>query len=554
MNREFRVFLATSKGNQEFVLPDKKSETSLADNLASRGSPLNTRCGQKGICKGCVVKLISGRLTMNSRIIEAPAEIRSCQCQAIPSSVLSLEIPPRSLMSYNPRIMSDFAIGIPFSQDPLFNNVERDVKRFGLAVDLGTTTVVVLLVDLQTGKILAQASDFNAQIHLGDDVLTRIQLCSVDPATVVRMQEAVVGNCLVPLIRQVIAQENVSFDCLAGMIVSGNTTMLHLLAGEDPTPMGVVPFTPRFLNSRRLQSNSIGFDFDRNENDSNPFEICLLPGLAAYVGADLTAGIYATGMHYSEAPTLLTDIGTNGEIILKYGENLWGCATAAGPAFEGAGLSCGMRAVEGVISRIAFPDPLKAPVCEVIGQRSSGRQPLGICGSAYLDFLAEGRRIGLLDGRGRFEPAFCESLPPGYILNMESGKAFSLLPNLKEPITISEQDIAQLLQAKSAIAAGMEILLKRAGINTSQVEKLYLAGGFGFNVDIPNAIACGLLPGLNPRQVEVVGNSALAGAYICLLDRNALVQMETIRQRIEIIELNLDPDFEDRYINHLSLP
>lgn len=552
MSNTVRLSLSTPKGRQEFILEKNEAQNSIVEILTRRGFPLNTRCGRRGICKGCVIKLVIGQLVENAEVIEAPAELRSCQCQTLPFSEISLEVPARSLLSYEPNVMTDFAIGIPFGHDPLFA-VKNGEKRLGLAIDIGTTTIVVLLVDLETGDILARASDFNRQIHFGDDVLTRIQLCSDDPGMVDRFQEAIARKNLRPLIQKTCSEASVSPDELAGITVAGNTTMLHLVADEDPTSMGAVPFTPRFLEHKRLRSDQIGLDLKSGESGLAPLDIHLLPGLAAYVGADVTAGIYATGMHYNEKPTLFLDVGTNGEIVLKYGDCLLGCATAAGPAFEGSGLSCGMRAVDGAIDHIQLREAPEAPVCQMIGNEQTNRNFRGVCGSAYLDFLAEGRRIGLLDERGRFEADFCEALPPEFVLNTENGKAFSLIPNLKDPIIISEHDIAHILQAKAAIAAGIEILLARAGLAPYEVERLYLAGGFGFHIDIPNAITCGLLPGFHPDQVEVIGNSSLAGAYIALLDRNALAEMESIRENIEIVELNLDPQFEDRYINHLSL-
>ncbi len=552
MNDSVRLSLSSPNGQQEFILEKKEAQTSLAEIMARRGHPLNTRCGQRGICKGCVINLTIGQLLENTEVISAPAEIRSCQCHTLPGSEISVEAPARSLLNYEPRVMADFAIGIPFGHDPLFET-RKGETRLGLAIDIGTTTIVVLLVDMATGEILARASDFNRQIHFGDDVLTRIQLCSDDPTLLGKLQEAIVTNTLTPLIRQTCSQASVSPDDLAGITVAGNTTMLHFLAGEDPTPMGMVPFTPRFLEHKKLQTDQIGLDLDSAESVLPPLDIHLLPGLAAYVGADVTAGIFTTGMHFKEKPTLFTDIGTNGEIVLKYGDCLLGCATAAGPAFEGSGLSCGMRAVDGAIEHIRLREPPDAPICQLIEQNPSARRPVGLCGSAYIDFLAEGRRMGLLNESGRFDAAFCATLRQEFVLNTDDGKAFSLNPKLKDPITISERDIAHLLQAKAAIAAGIEILLTRAGITPDDVDKLTLAGGFGFHIDISNAIVSGLLPGFHPDQIEVVGNTSLAGAYVALLDRNSFAEMESIRKNIEIVELNLDPEFEDRYIDHLSL-
>ena len=305
------------------------------------------------------------------------------------------------------------------------------------------------------------------------------------------------------------------------------------------------------------------------------------------MGADLTAGAFATGLVYDEGPSLLVDVGTNGEIILKRGGHLSGCATAAGPAFEGAGLTNGVRATVGAISHIALkaiPDPLNSesgmsvslgnsqvsakqtgatpvpltpdnqthPHTLIIETEKIGQgMPIGLCGTAYVDFLAEGRTTGFLTERGRFAEGFTDQTIPwkdyGRALRVATGTG-------KVDIVITETDIAGLLQAKAAIAAGILTLLERCGLTPAQIKNLYLAGGFGLHLNRVNAIACGLLPGFVPEQIEVVGNTSLGGAYLALLDCGALDEITRAGTKMDVIELNLDPGFEDRYIEQLSLP
>lgn len=562
MNNKTAISVATPRGRHTLHIERKDTANSLADNLGQHGVPLNTRCGQKGICKGCIVNLTGGQVKDDKKIVTAPVELKSCSHNLIAGETVSLEVPARSLLIYTPHVMKDFKIGIPSAHQPIIGD-NGELGKLGFAVDVGTTTVVVILVDLLTGKILAEASDFNRQIHYGDDVLTRIQLCSTDPAMVKTLQDAIVRQTILPLADEVCDRAGVSLDeTIDAMTVVGNTIMLHLLKGEDPSSMGYVPFTPLFLEHLLVHSSEIGL----YSNDNKPKEdssikrnfnmdVHLLPGLAAYVGADLTAGVYTTGMLYDEGPSLLIDVGTNGEIIFKHGDTLLGCATAAGPAFEGSRLTCGMRAVENVISHIRLNELPEKINYDMIKGEGSAHIPSGICGSAYVDFLAEARRIGLINQAGRFDEEYIRSLSPDFILSAEYGRAFSLTPkNKNNPIVISEADIASLLQAKAAIAAGMLTLLAQTNLNPYKVKKLYLAGGFGFHLDIENAITCGLFPDFHPEQIEVVGNTALGGAYLSLLDRNAIDEMEEIRQKITIIELNLDPHFEDRYIDNLSLP
>jgi uncharacterized 2Fe-2S/4Fe-4S cluster protein (DUF4445 family) len=269
------------------------------------------------------------------------------------------------------------------------------------------------------------------------------------------------------------------------------------------------------------------------------------------VGADLTAGALATGLAYDDGPVLLVDVGTNGEILLKHGDHIFGCATAAGPAFEGAGLTNGVRATDGAIAHVALqanPFHLKT---EKIGHQS----PVGLCGTAYVDFLAQARSIGLLTSTGRFDAAAVPDATDRLMPWKDYGQAIRIAVGPgKTDIVIAETDIANLLQAKAAIAAGILTLLERRGLTPARVKKVYLAGGFGLHMAKENAIGCGLLPGFEPTQIEVVGNTSLAGAYLALLDCGALDEMNRAARKMDVIELNQDPQFEDRYIDQLHLP
>jgi uncharacterized 2Fe-2S/4Fe-4S cluster protein (DUF4445 family) len=280
----------------------------------------------------------------------------------------------------------------------------------------------------------------------------------------------------------------------------------------------------------------------------------LLPGVAAFIGADITAGVFATGMVFDPAPSLLVDIGTNGEIVLQGGGRLTACAAAAGPAFEGCGLRCGTRARDGAVSdlRLAL-NPFQLDT-EIIGQVPLKRAE-GICGSAYLDFLASGRACGLLSPKGRFTPDGWAAIPESHRW-LRDGERALRLGGLVGPdsLCVSEVDVALLLQAKAAIGAGIEILLNAAKVQASDLHQLYLAGGFGMHLDVAHAIAIGLLPGFRPEQVRVVGNTALAGALLALVDRTTLDEMENLSRQVEVVELNLAEGFEDCYIGHLMLP
>jgi uncharacterized 2Fe-2S/4Fe-4S cluster protein (DUF4445 family) len=264
--------------------------------------------------------------------------------------------------------------------------------------------------------------------------------------------------------------------------------------------------------------------------------------------------VVATGLAYDPTPSLLVDIGTNGEMVLQTEGKLRGCATAAGPAFEGCGLSCGTRAREGAVSDLRLElEPFRLAT-QVIGHGPL-EQANGLCGSAYLDFLATARSVGLLRSTGRFAPEVWARLPAPYRLEVGGEKAFGFAAKHGGGgLRISEADVARLLQAKAAIGAGLESLLESGGISASEVGRVQLAGGFGMHMNVAHAIAIGLLPGFREEQVRVVGNTALAGALLALVDRTLLADMENLRAQVEVVELNLLDGFAERYVEHLLLP
>jgi uncharacterized 2Fe-2S/4Fe-4S cluster protein (DUF4445 family) len=520
---------------------------SLADALADHGLPLNTRCGQRGLCRGCEVMLHEGSLMTDTGPVHAPATLQACRAR--PTGGARIHIPARSRIEHRPLVGETFEIAVPYAHLPLFPAVPGKLDT-AFAVDVGTTTVVVLLVDLTTGDILSRAGAFNGQIRFGDNVLTRIDAAR-DPQTLRAMQSALVMETIQPLLLRACERAGRPLDRIAGGAIAGNTTMLHLLVGADPTPLGIAPFTPRFIEGTRVLACDILLEAPGLAPDT-PLQ--LLPGIAAYIGADITAGLYASGMVFDPAPSLLVDIGTNGEIVLQNAGKLTACATAAGPAFEGAGLGSGTRAREGAISDLNLTIHPFALAAETIGEVPLVRAN-GLCGSAYVDFLASARHCGLLDSKGRFVSAAWDDIPATHRIMDDGQRALGLTgSNKPDALRVSEVDIALLMQAKAAIGAGIEILLHSAGISAADLGRVYLAGGFGMHLNVANAIRIGLLPGIRVDQVRVVGNTSLAGALLALVDQTTLEEMEKLRTQVKVIELNLAEGFEDHYIDHLMLP
>lgn len=539
------ICLRWPDGAPELTLPAAPPTAgNLAQRLSHASRPLNTRCGQRGLCGGCTIQLVSGTFHLHDgAVVGAPAEIKACRGHVPPGVSAVVAVPARSLAVHRPQVVTSFTVKIPTAQDPILALIPG-VQDHGFAIDLGTTTVVVALVDLRSGTIIAEQSAFNRQIELGDDVITRIQLAGA-PEKREELRHAILARTLAPLAQETCTHAKVDPARLAGAVIAGNTTMLHLLTGTDPTPMGVAPFRAPFTGHRILMAGELGFG---GIPPSRP--VHLLPGFSAYVGADLVAGCVCTGLLNDAGPNLLIDIGTNGEILLQHGGRLLATATAAGPAFEGGRLTSGTRAVPGAVEHLAFPGNVFPPELTVI---AGARQPIGLCGSAYVDFLARARGLNLLSAYGRFTVAAWSALPAAHRHDHDGTRGVYLSPHTAATL-VTEADIAHLLQAKAAIAAGILVLLRRAHLEAKDIKRLYLAGGFGLHLDVPLAIACGLLPGFTPGQIEIVGNTALGGAWLALNDHSVLDDMIAASTSAEIVELNLEPDFEDTFIEQLALP
>ncbi len=555
------------KGTRRVInVPDAHRQLPLSTVLRRAGIALNTRCGERGLCESCIVRPSQGSLSnlASGATVDArfAADIRACQHRLNGDAHCRIEIPDRSLLHQRASVVTEFHAPTLASFDPIWRTdadfdgatwlpAKRSrvpARPLGVAIDIGTTTVVVLLVDLKDGTILSRSSDFNQQMRLGDDVLTRITLAS-DPASLIEMRRAIVEDTLVPLILSAVQIAEASPGDVVCGTVAGNTTMLHLLMGVDPTPMGVVPFTPAFINHRIAWGDPLA---DLGRSSGLDLQLHLLPGCSAYVGADISSGMIATPLLASPPPSLLLDVGTNGEMVLRLDQDrLFGCATAAGPAFEGSGLTCGTRAVDGAITHINISlNPLDLKLRQI----GTGK-PIGLCGSFYIDFLAQGRRAGLLDPGGRYVDQVVKDHPDRFVPTECSGRAMKVARGIGGiDLIVSEGDIAKLLAAKAAIAAGLKTMMCEAGIVAADIQRLYLAGGFGLHLDRNSAIACGMLPDFTEHQISVVGNSSLAGAWMCLCSADALKNAITVSRNVTILELNRHESFEDFYIDMLALP
>ncbi len=539
---------------REIEGPETAAGLSLSTLLREHGLPLNTRCGGEGTCAGCRVELLEGHVrpllagdaAAAVECVDGVRRVRACRVTPDAATNLHLRVPPRargdrplhavSLYRWPasaPRRIHDAAVTRTANASP---------PDFGAAVDVGTTTVAVAVFDRRDGRLLGHAASYNEQIHHGEDVITRIAACTGSPARVRELQEAAGRRTVRPLLDQACREAGLHTAQLAEITVAGNTTMLHLLAGVDPSPLGTVPFRPAFLDARELDPAVLELP--------PTVRVRFLPGFSAFVGADVAAGAVASGLLEDEGPGLLVDAGTNGELLLKDGPRLIGASTALGPAFEGSGLSHGVRAAPGAIAHVRFRTAPFAVEADTIDRLP----PDGICGSAYIDFLAEARRIGLLTPAGRFSDTAAALAGPA-LSSGHDGRGLILAHDPEGlPIRITERDVARLLQAKAALATGVDMLLQKAGRRAADLRHLHLAGGFGLNVSPVSAIACGLLPGFRTEQIRLAGNASLGGAALALLVPAVMEELQSVTRGAKILALNLEPDFEDGFIGHLALP
>ena len=412
----------------------------------------------------------------------------------------------------------------------------------GLAVDLGTTSVAALLVDLQSGAILARAAAGNGQIRYGADVINRI-IESNREGGGQRLQRAVIDETLLPLIEGLCASAGIGTDRVYRMCVAGNTTMNHLLLGLYAEPVRTEPYVPSFFRCDDIRAASLGLGLHPDAR------LAIAPNIGSYVGGDVAAGCFASMMWNREELSLFVDLGTNGELVLGNSEFLLGCACSAGPAFEGGDIRCGMRATDGAIERAAIdPDTLE-PGCTTIG----GAPPAGICGSGIIDIVAGLFGAGAIDSRGRFRREgrrvrFDADGVGRYVL------AFRGEAGADREVFIDEVDIDNFIRAKGAVFSAVMTLLDSVGMDPGALERVYVAGGIGGGIDMDNAVAVGMLPDIDRDRFRYVGNASLAGAWAMLASERCREKVDALARTITYLELSTEPGYMDAFVGACFLP
>ena len=418
----------------------------------------------------------------------------------------------------------------------------EDAPLWGAAIDIGTTTVSLWMVDLLSGEVKSQVAEYNGQIARGEDVISRIIYASKDGGAN-EMRERVLDT-IDALLIQACKRLNARPREIYKATISGNSTMMHLLLGIPAASIRLSPFITAVNHLPTLTAGEIGLNLHPEA------EVDCLPGVASYVGADITAGVLSAGLLESEQMTLFLDVGTNGEIVLGNQDLLVTCACSAGPAFEGAGVVDGMRATAGAIEEVWINGDSYEPTYRVIGNCA----PTGICGSGLISLLSEAFITGILDKAGNVKL----NLPTKRVREGTHGAeyvvAWGTETSTGKDIVISRVDIDNLLRAKAAIYAGFTVLADQVGIPLSSVARVLVGGSFGKYINVEKAIQIGLLPDLSWEQFEFLGNTSVHGAYLALLDWRKRERITEIAERMTYIELSADNTFYEAFTSALFLP
>ncbi len=420
---------------------------------------------------------------------------------------------------------------------------------FGAAFDLGTTTIVGTLLDLSTGEAKGVASALNAQAVHGGDVLSRISYTMGRSEGLEELQH-LVSFTINGVLERLCGEARIPLDRIYEVTIAGNLTMMHLLLSIDPEPISVTPFAPTISHSLDLEAREIGLSIHPRGR------VYLFPAIGSYVGGDIVAGLLATALPRGDRLRLFVDVGTNGEIALGHEPRTLSTAAPAGPAFEGAEISCGMRATTGAIEGVTITED------DVVLQTIDDARPIGLCGSGLIDAVAQLYKRGLMNqtGRMRSEEELRGTIPPSLgarLITVDGVRAFVLATAEQtggKPVLFSQKDVRQLQFAKGSIAAGIQVLMKDMGVTPQDLQEVMLAGAFGSYIHPESARLIGLVPAVPVDRIRAVGNAAGEGAKIALLSNREREAAAAIPDHVEYIELSGREDFNDIFMGVLGFP
>lgn len=521
------------KVKEKMIIDRSKQQKNLLEMLQEKNEYISAPCNGNGICGKCIVRYKSGATEPTKQDREFLSEKQLEQgyrlaCQSYPTEEYKVEIPE---LEETIEVLSQWEN--QRTEEILKNTAEGTAEKtenalYGICIDIGTTTLAALLVNLETEADCQTAVSVNHQRAYGSDVLSRISASNSGKKWEI---QRCIRQDLQKLIRELLQKEKITEQQIQRIVIAGNTTMCHLLRGFSCETLGVAPFLPVDLSW--MEGSAADF-LGMKELDT---KVVILPGISAFVGADIMAGIAKMNMHRSEGYHLLLDIGTNGEMVLGNCRHMYVTSTSAGPAFEGGNISCGMASIPGVISHVFMEETGKAGF-QVIGEtdgENKKQQAIGICGTGMIDLVYELREHQMIDEHGTYSDLYFDT---GY--------------ELAEKVKFTQNDIRELQMAKAAIRAGVDILVKKAGITFDEVDNCYLAGGFGTKIDIKKAAGIGLIPKELEMKTIPAGNTVLAGTKEVLLSRISKEELEKIQTMADVINLAEENDFEEMYLSYMD--
>ncbi len=603
-----RVTINFTPSNQEFRVPPG---VTVFDAASWNGLAIDSTCGGHGTCKKCKIQVLEGEVPVSRLDIRAftPEQLKDgwrLACVSRANSNLKIDVPPlatrpkaatvgvgrqvilrpgvqkRFVELTEPSLhdqrtdldrLRDGASDLEFDADLTVLRTLPTILRssnfqvtavvvgnkliaveagdtseqnYAIGIDLGTTTVVATLLDLVTGTPMAVKSMLNKQQPFGADVISRISATMMDPQAAGLMQKAALDT-FNELISEVCSEAGISSNQVYATSIAGNATMVQLLLGVDPEPVGVAPFITASQTWPIMTAGEIGIDI-------LPTARCyIFPSFGAYVGGDIVAGVLATGMDRDKRTRLLIDVGTNCEIVLSNGETILSTAAPAGPAFEAASIACGMRAADGAIEVVQITDG--DLVLGVIGDAT----PIGICGSGLVDSVYALHKAGLIDDSGRFvadEVALeiAPKLASRLVTRVEGDRVFNLYTEGETPVFLSQRDVRELQFAKASIATGWRLLLEELNLKDEDIQQVLLAGSFGSYLSPTSAVGIGLVPKLPVLRIVSAGNVAGEGAKMVLLSDTERHGADALLEEVTYVELSDRADFQEKFFVELGLP
>ncbi|MBQ9911452.1 MAG: DUF4445 domain-containing protein [Firmicutes bacterium] len=518
------------------------------------GVNIDVPCGGNGTCGKCKMRIMSGSVAYdktNSKLSDEEYDDNwRLACQSTVEADVTLFVPssasdfisgiltaslstPAELQKYNERIDEVFSHGI-----------SRGVKEkgYGIAVDIGTTTNAVALLDLEKGHVLSRSHLGNGQIRYGADVINRI-IQQGRPGGKERLQHAVIEETLIPLFNNVIKDANVDPMEVTRVVIAGNTTMEHLLVKANGDSIRLMPFEPEFLDHEPIKASELRFPINPDA------KVILCPNVGSYVGGDITAGVLPALLWDSDDMHLFIDLGTNGELVFGNRDYMLTCACSAGPAFEGGDISCGMRATRGAIDSCVIHKQTLMPLVTTV---QKGR-PAGMCGSGLIDVIAELYKVGAIDAKGKFIREDKRIRDDGY-----GDKEYVLFyadeSATGRDIYISESDIDNFIRAKGAIFSAVRTLVHSVDMHVHDIDKVILAGGIGSGIDMENAMCIGMLPKADISRYSYIGNSSITGACAMLISDEATDKVFEIAHNMTYIELSTEPGYMDEFSAACFIP